>query len=130
MRFAILTAAAVLASTTYAAAQTFEEKVIEMLEKQGFVVTEVDAEGNLVTFEATRNGKERELIYDATTGELIKDEYDGDDLLDDDDDDDQDGDDDHDDDDDHEDDDHEDGHDDDSSDDSSDGGSDDSSDDD
>ena len=88
MKLAVLTTAAFFASSTFLSAATFTEKVIEKLEEQGFVITEVDQGSGLIKVESVRNGKQRELVYDAQTGELLKDEYDGEDQIDDDEDDD------------------------------------------
>ena len=88
MKLAGLTTAAFLASSTFLSAATFTEKVIEKLEEQGFVITEVDQGSGLIKVESVRNGKQRELVYDAQSGELLKDEYDGEDQIDDDEDDD------------------------------------------
>src|SRR5210317_982182 len=83
MKLAVLTTAAFLASSTFLSAATFTEKVIDKLEEQGFQITEVDHGNGLIKVESVRNGKTRELVYDAQTGELLKDEYDGEDQIDD-----------------------------------------------
>lgn len=85
-----MTTAAILASTTFLSAQTFTEKVIAKLQEQGFEITEVETGNGLIKVEAMRNGKERELVFDGQSGELLKDEYDGEDQIDDDEDDDDD----------------------------------------
>lgn len=81
MRLAIFAVAALLASSTFSLADTFIDKVVSKLEDQGFQVTETSNDGNVITVEATRDGKTRELKYDAQTGLLLHDEYDGQDVT-------------------------------------------------
>lgn len=77
MKFATLTTAAFLLSATTALSASFADKVVSALEKQDFAVTNVHTGNGTITVEATRNGKSRELSYDAETGALMSDKYDG-----------------------------------------------------
>ena len=72
----ILTALA-LSVGSAATSQTFSEKVQSKLEAQGFELIEKKNRRGLLKFEAVRNGQVRELVYDANTGALIKDELEG-----------------------------------------------------
>jgi hypothetical protein len=47
--------------------------VLEALERQGYTVREVVREQNRIRIEAERDGRERQLVYDGTTGQRISD---------------------------------------------------------
>lgn len=74
MKALTLTTAVVLMSTTSLYAQMSREGVVEFLESEGYTNIEIDREGNLIKFEGKVGTKERELVYDAATGKLVKDE--------------------------------------------------------
>ena len=73
---ALTTAAFLLATTSLVQAAPIDD-VLSALDTQGFVVTEVKEINGTIYIEANRDGVERELVYNAATGELLKDEVDG-----------------------------------------------------
>lgn len=58
---------------TAANAQSGLDGVLSRLESQGFGRFEIDQERDRITIEAHRGREERELVYDARTGDLVRD---------------------------------------------------------
>ena len=65
--------AAALFIGTAANAQSGLDGVLSRLEAQGFGRFEIDQERGRITIEAHRGREERELVYNANTGELLRD---------------------------------------------------------
>lgn len=66
--------ALVLGSGVAASAQTALDSVLSALRGQDFGSFEVEREAGQIKVEATRGTTERELVWDAATGKLLKDE--------------------------------------------------------
>jgi hypothetical protein len=77
MKLTALATTAFLFATTSLVQAAPIDGVIATLAEQGFTVTEVETKNGLIYVEAIRDGLERELIYVAATGALLKDEFDG-----------------------------------------------------
>jgi len=60
---------------TAAFSQNALEPVLERLRDQGFTGIEIKREAGKIHVEGQRSGFERELVYDASTGRLLKDEF-------------------------------------------------------
>ena len=68
------TTAALLIGTAGVSAQTVAEQVIAALQDQGYESIEVTTSPTQVKVEAIRDGRKLEAIYDAQTGEILKQE--------------------------------------------------------
>lgn len=79
LRTGLTALALTLAGTLAAPAQPALDGIVSTLTRQGFSGFEVDREDGEVKLEARRNGIERELVWDAQTGQLLKDEIGADD---------------------------------------------------
>jgi len=77
MKLKVLTAAAFLLATTSFVQAAGIDDVLGALESQGFTITEVKTIDGLIYVEAIFENVQRELIYDAATGDLLKDEVGG-----------------------------------------------------
>ena len=73
--FLLSTTAALALIASAGHAQSVADQVIQQLQAQGYDRIEVTNSPNQVKIEAIANGVKFEAIYDATTGELLSDEF-------------------------------------------------------
>ncbi|WP_171173461.1 PepSY domain-containing protein [Ruegeria sp. HKCCD8929] len=73
-RIYALTAAMALAAVLPANAQTFADRVIDTLAQQGFRTTEVKNGPTQTKVEAIRGTTKLEVVYDRSTGQIVKQE--------------------------------------------------------
>lgn len=91
MKRIYLTSTAIILGLGAAAyAQTFEERIVQGLEADGYTDIEVEVADGLMTVEAEKDGNELETVYDMATEEVISQDIHADDDEDDEDDDDED----------------------------------------
>lgn len=75
MKLTSLTLAATLLMTTFASAQSAVDSVAAQLSAQGYTVTGVSRSGNTYTVSSQGNGRDRDVTFNAATGEVMSDDY-------------------------------------------------------
>ena len=76
MKLTSFTLAATLLMTTFASAQSTVDSVRSQLAAQGFTVTNVTRSGNQYTVSSQGNGKQRNITFNAASGEVLSDDSD------------------------------------------------------
>lgn len=74
MKLTTFTLAATLLMTTFASAQSQVESVRSQLAAQGYTVTNVTRSGNQYTVTSQGNGKQRNVTFNAASGEVLSDD--------------------------------------------------------
>lgn len=80
MKLTALTISALLASTSFLSASTVDD-VVAKLEGDGYQIIEVESRGGKIEVKARLDGKVNELVFDATSGDLLLDDNGGDDQA-------------------------------------------------